>query len=83
MLAEFKNCDGRFGLRRRFFVGCAISEASRSAAVKPCLFGYTITQERVEIQTRALKPDGSSQQARLLFKISPLAQFLKVVLMKF
>ena len=42
----------------------------------------TVTQEGVEIQTRALKPDRLSQKARPLLKFSPLAQFLRVVIMK-
>ena len=45
-----------------------------------CLFVslcvIAITQERIEIQPRALKPDGLSSKARPLLKFSPLAQFL-------
>ena len=66
------------------------SQPSRSAeekhmvclSVSGCLSVYTITKERVENTTCALKFDSLSQKSRLLLKFRPLAQFVRIVVME-
>ena len=56
------------------------AEENRSSVSLFVCLSMTITQERVEVQRCVLKPDSLSE-ARLLFKFSSLAQFLKVFVM--
>ena len=83
-VAETPNCSLNHGTPHLLADLSEVSPFARGKkrCLSVCLLVVTITLERGEIQTRALRLNSLSCRARLLLKFSSLAQFIKAVVIE-